>query len=232
MGKKKKIYKFSKSLNNLIPNVEDTRKLLNIYSEKVLKKRTQKEERLLLNSYWVLMTACWESFIEDLASEAFDFLLRECKTSDAFPNKLKSIVTEKLVKDESPLGIWALADSGWRNELESKKKEVLENLNTPSSTNIDEMFFRLLGLRHLSSGWHWHGIAVKGVNERLRSCIKTRGDIAHRVSTSENLTKRKVKNFGYFIYRLSVLSNNTVRIYIYNKTKKYPWGSSKYGSIK
>lgn len=84
----------------------------------------------------------------------------------------------------------------------------------------------------MSSYWHWSGASSKNVKERLRRYLKTRGEISHRVSNPKKLTEKEAKKFREFIYKLSVLSNNTVRTKLYNKTKQYPWNKVKYGTIK
>lgn len=229
-----KSYKFSKSLINLIKNLNDVSLLEKLYSEKIKRGRGRKERKyqILLKSYLVLATACWEAFVEDLVDEALEFLLKECRNPNKFPRKVKSVVAEKLKKEKNSLSIWVLAGAGWKKTLKSHKKEVLDEyaINTPVYEKIDNMFLSIVGMKNLSSNWHWKGISPGRARELLDGYIKIRGDIAHRISTHEKLTMRKVKNFLSFIYRLSTISNNTVRVHLFKITKKYPWGRAKYRS--
>nr|QLG05154.1 hypothetical protein [Pseudomonas aeruginosa] len=85
----------------------------------------------------IFVTACWESYIEDLAVEAFDFLLAHAPTAAAIPNKVKSLAIKDIKNDPNPLKLWDLADTGWQAILLAHKTEVHEKwlgkFNTPKS---------------------------------------------------------------------------------------------------
>src|SRR5687768_3328025 len=73
--------------------------------------------QVLNKSAVVLLTACWEAYIEDLAATSFDWLLAQCPQADAFPNRVRARAALALRDDKNAMAIWALAGDGWRSVL-------------------------------------------------------------------------------------------------------------------
>src|SRR2546422_11022276 len=65
----------------------------------------------------VFVTACWESFIEDLATEAFDFMLSKVLSADKIPAKVRDHATKPLFDQKDSRKVWDIADAGWRAVL-------------------------------------------------------------------------------------------------------------------
>jgi hypothetical protein len=175
----------------------------------------------------VLLVACWEAFIEDLASHSFEFLLNHSGNHNTFPAKVLTRASKSFWDSKDERGVWSLAGSGWKAVLQSHKdnilKDFLGNFNTPRATQIDEMFESLVGFSNLSSNWSWQGMRSTQAKKKLSELITLRGAIAHRVSASRSVTKRDVIANGVFITRLAITSGNTLRNYIHRRTGKYPW---------
>ena len=55
----------------------------------------------LLKSSIVLITACWESFLEDAVTQAFDFLLCNISNSDNLPKQPRKIIAVSIKRDKN-----------------------------------------------------------------------------------------------------------------------------------
>ena len=187
---------------------------------------------ILNKSGIVLLTACWEAFIEDTASTAFEYVLK--KTAD--PSKLPSSVPKRVAKavrdDKHELRPWDLAGDGWRKVLAEYKDKMLHSqvrfFNTPKAGNIDALFEDLLGLPRISDVWHWHKMTAAKARDRLADYIELRGDIAHRVKTSKSVHKQSVTNYGDFVGRLAAATANATSEHVRSLVGSYPWPTYMY----
>lgn len=183
----------------------------------------------------VLLAACWEAFVEDCASTAFEFVLDEVKDPGKLPKVVRQRVARFLKEDKNELAVWNLAKDGWKDALRTFKQRMLHThvsfFNTPKAGNVDALFDTLLGLPNLSKCWHWQGMSVTSAKRRLADYIELRGAIAHRVKTSNSVHKSKVTNFAEFITRLAVRTANVVRRHVRSLVGKYPWNGYKYGEF-
>src|SRR4030088_2549074 len=85
---------------------------------KELQQDLAKDERLevLHRAAVVFIAACWESYIEDVALEAFDYLLQNATTPDVFPARVKVLASKELSQDKDERRIWELV-TGWKDIL-------------------------------------------------------------------------------------------------------------------
>src|ERR1700761_8652700 len=148
---------------------------------------------VLNRSAIIFITACWESYIEDLASEAFDFLLINAPTSSVIQNKVKVLASKALVADSDKSKVWEIADSGWRTVLQNHRDTTLHSwlgsFNTPKTAQVNGLYEELLGLKNLSSKWYWKKMPKENSQRKLDEFIQVRGDIAHRLNTAETVQK-------------------------------------------
>jgi hypothetical protein len=75
----------------------------------------------------VLLTACWEAFIEDAASAAFEFLLNESSDATKLPKEILKRVAKFVKEDKNELKVWDLAQSGWKQVLHDYKRQMLRS---------------------------------------------------------------------------------------------------------
>ena len=74
---------------------------------------------VLNKSAVVLVTAFWEAYCEDLATEALQHLVEKAETADKLPLELRKHVARELARDEHELAVWQLAsnENGRINQL-------------------------------------------------------------------------------------------------------------------
>jgi HEPN superfamily RiboL-PSP-like protein len=213
-------------LDSMKKNMFEVVTLLDIHTDtKVHSSKLQ----VLNKSSIVLAVACWEAFIEDLATDAFNIILKNSITPDVFPSKVLALAANKLKLEDDERKIWNIAGDGWKNVLEDYKEELFKKsigkLNTPRVEQIDNIFNQLIGMKKLSRKWHWAGMSNNNAIQKLDELITTRGEISHRAATSKFISKKYARDSIYFLTRLSVKSGNNVGRYIETCTGKNPWAT-------
>jgi len=222
---------------NMSANMTEVDRLLAIHGQITGTSRGRRHRVEVLNkSGIVLITACWESCVEDLAIQAFDFLLKQATSPDNFPRKIRVLASRQLKEASDPTRVWELAGDGWRKVLAEYRKSILDkfvgSLNTPRSDNIDKLFADLLDIRQISSSWTWGKRSATRNKKTLDGFIKLRGDIAHRVSTSKSVTKAKVRDYRDFAFCIAVKTSNLVKEEMKKKTGNVPWKNWSFGPVK
>ena len=208
----------------LIANVKEVNRLSQIHSQLTAPGPGRKRYVQILNkSSIVLFAACWEAFVEDLATEALEFLIRNAKSPMVVPD----YVRERVGKAHLGIKAWDLAGSGWKKALRGNLKGVLarttEKLNTPRAEHVDDLFHQVVGLPAISSSWYWPGRSVAQSKEALGDLITLRGDIAHRLTTARSVHLKNVNDSRLLIMRLAVKSHNRVRAFLEKNVGKFPW---------
>lgn len=210
-------------------NILEIERLLHIAdAAPILKHHDHRRDISVLNkSCVVLLVACWEAFVEDLASTSFEFLLSHAQDHNTFPSRLLTLTSRSFWEAKDERGIWSLAGDGWKTILTQHKNEILAkhvgSFNTPRADQVDGMFDSVLGLKRLSSEWHWKGMKAPQARSKLGHLITLRGDIAHRVSIDKPVSQQFVRNNAEFVGRLCVVSSNTLRSFIHTRVNMFPW---------
>lgn len=217
-------------------NLEEVVRLVEIHEELSGTGRGYKHRVEVLNkSAIVLLVACWESFVEDLAESAFSIILSRATDPMVFPNNVLAMVAKSLRENKNDTFIWKLAGDGWKSIMKSYKLTVFQKytgtLNTAKTAQVDGIYASLIGLKKLSSHWHWRRMSSKNATNKLDALISLRGDIAHRVAAAKRVTKGNVKDYTDFVNRIAVETSNAVRDLINKQTKKDCWPSFTYESI-
>jgi hypothetical protein len=212
----------------LLNNLAEVHRILEIHEELTGPGPGYRPNVGVLNkSAIVLLVACWEAYIEDLAKTAFDFLLSRAKSHDLFPNKVLTEASKKLRNAIDQRTVWRLAGEGWKKVLTEHKEDALKRyigkLNTPKPDQVNELFEELLGMRSMSSNWHWPGCSVDKATKKLEELVALRGAIAHRVKTSRKVYKRSVERYVKFINRIAMETSNATRQVLLERTKRAPW---------
>jgi hypothetical protein len=224
------------SIRGLNQNIGEVRRLLAIHEHVGGASPGRKHNLEVLNkSGIVLLVACWEAFIEDLASAAFDAMLTHATDHTIFPADVLTLASHGLKNASDNREVWKLAGSGWKSVLHTHKAEVFKEyvgkLNTPKPKHIDALFSALIGLSSMSQGWAWSKTSTDAAIEKLNRLVELRGSIAHRVAAAKSVHKSDVTAHMDFIYRLAVRSSNRTRAFIYSRVKVRPWPGYVYGKF-
>lgn len=175
----------------------------------------------------VFISACWESYIEDVCMEGFDFLLCNVEEPNKIPIKVKTIAARELRNDKDERRIWELAGLGWKNILINHKTSIRENwlkdFNTPKSKQVRILFLELLGIADITSNWHWADITVETACAELDKFISIRGNIAHRIKHEETVHKSWAKEFLVHITTLVNLTDLAISTHLFSVTATRPW---------
>lgn len=220
----------SKAMDNLFSNMNDVIQLVKLHVTLTGQEPGRRFGVEVLNkSAIVLVTACWEAYIEDLAEEAFDFLLDASLDHSGIPTKVQGLVGRSLKEEPDDKSVWKMADEGWRTVLQNYKANVLKRytgtLNTPRPDKIDKIFEELIGLQNLSSRWAWRHMSSGEAVNRLTKYIELRGAIAHRVSVRTAVRKSDAVEYASFVLRLAAKTTNTVGKYLTDITGQESWRS-------
>ena len=98
----------------------------------------------------IFISACWESYVEDSAREAFDYLLQFANTPEVVPARIRTLAARELRESKDERRIWELAGYGWKKVLSDHRDVVLEKrlraFNTPKSIQVSQLYSELLDL--------------------------------------------------------------------------------------
>jgi RiboL-PSP-HEPN len=211
-------------IDDLLSNLMEVDRLAAIHA-KVTKPGPGRKHNVevLHKSGIVLLVACWEAFIEDLAESGLSTLAEASKEPVFIPEDVRERIASRLAGKKA----WELAGEGWKQACRDHLKEVLIRtigaLNTPKTAQVDDLFEKVLGLKKLSSSWSWKGRSVTSCQSALDNLIVLRGSIAHRVTTAHGVRKSDVLQARELVTRLAVQSHNAVNKHIEKLTGEEPW---------
>ena len=188
---------------------------------------------VLNKSAIVLITAFWEAYCEDIAAEGLEHIVEHAKSAGALPDELKKIIAKKLAGESHELAVWKIADDGWRQylkgHLEDLKKERDRRLNTPKTTQIDELFKTAVGIEKMSGHWYWPGkLKSDRARKKLDGYVSLRGEIAHRGRPDTSVTKKKVTDYFEFVKMLVAKTGGEVNKHVFKVTKKRLWREKRF----
>lgn len=188
--------------------------------------------QVLNKSAIVLLAACWEAYVEDLAIASFDWLLTKSPSPNVFPNRVRARASHALREDKNELAIWALAGDGWRSVLTNHRNTsigaMIGTFNSPKAQQVDNLYESLLGIPSLSGEWRWPGMPVDKARRKLDQLIGIRGNIAHRVRHVRQVRRPEVDDYVAFINRLAYCSHIGVVNYLTGITNESPWSPVQY----
>lgn len=118
---------FPAHVSSLIENVQDVLLLMDLHVHLIGGKVGRPADwEVLHKSGVVLLVACWEAYVEDLAKNAFDEMLAHGEDPSAFPNKVLALACKPLKEDHNHLEPWKLAGDGWRSVLGDYRDALLD----------------------------------------------------------------------------------------------------------
>jgi RiboL-PSP-HEPN len=159
----------------------------------------------------VLLVACWEAYLEDVAAFAFQKLLACCTEPREFPKDVLKRVGDSLRACKDERMIWNIAGDGWKAALSDYRSKVIDSFHNPNSKSVDGFFFQVLGLKEISTCWHWPGMSVERARAKLNGLVSIRGSIAHRVKHTAPVHLSQVKNYRGHVRRLVQKTDRKIR---------------------
>jgi hypothetical protein len=175
----------------------------------------------------VFITACWESFVEDVASEAFDLMFANVPNALALPSKVRDLATKAIFDQKDSRKVWDLADSGWRQIIAAHRAATLERwigtLNTPKTSQVNRLFDELLGLPNISAHWHWQNMSQAQAEEKLDEYISIQGNIAHRTAHNETIYKNWIADYVSHVSYLVDRTEAPIAAHLLGITNRQPW---------
>ncbi len=187
---------------------------------------------VLNKSAIVFLTACWESFVEDMAVAAFDMLLDGATEHIVFPMSVLAEASRTLKEDEDDRAVWELAGDGWKNVLLAHRDETcdryLRKLHIPRAEQVDLLYRKLIGIGSLSNHWHWPRTPSEQAIKQLDELITLRGEIVHRVAATTAVRKNHVQGASRLITHLVVTSHEAVARHLGERLGKREWASYSY----
>ena len=223
----------ARHLDTLLANLKEVKRLLEIHTQISGQTVGARHNVEVLNkSGIVLLVACWEAYVEDLASVSFHLLLRRAKQPNDFPGTVLVLASRSLRENKDERRVWELAGEGWKAVLRGHGEQMLKryvgNFNTPKPKQIDELFASLIALPKVSKKWSWHKCKPADARARLNRLVSLRGAIAHRVSTPRSVLKRHVVHATSFVGRLAVATHNAMNKSLGARLGHRPWRDYEY----
>jgi RiboL-PSP-HEPN len=166
---------------------------------------------VLNKSAVVLLVACWEAYLEDVVSHAFEVALEDCQDPLNFPKEVWRLVGLSLRQAKDERVIWGLAGQGWKHVLLEHKNNMIKKFHNPKSRRVDELFHNVLGITTVSKCWRWPGISNTKARKKLDGIVNVRGRIAHRVQHSSPVRLKTVKNYQGHVQRLVLITDVEIR---------------------
>ena len=213
----------SKSKESFELHSKDIERLLAIHKELVGEGPGRKYDVSVLHkAAIVLITAFWEAFCEDLASEALAHIVNNSATADALPEKLRKDIAKELKNSQHDLAMWGLADGSWRAlvtaRIDDMAVERNRALNTPKASNIDGLFAKAIALDEVSANWKWNGMSKAAAVKRLNDYVSVRGAIAHRGDADDAVRKSDVTTYFEHVTKLADKTHEAVSAYVTSAT--------------
>jgi len=209
--------------DGLQQKMKDVDRLLEIHKELTGTGYLRPKAAVLYKSGVVLITACWEAFIEDVVTKALDFIVTNIPAQEKLPKELRKIVAQHLKNDKHELSVWTLAGEKWKNRATDILKEPVDQFHVPTHGNIDKLFKKVINLKEVSEKWYWPGMSKERTRKKLNDYIDIRHDIAHKSTTDAEVLRWNVEEYSNHVCRIAKITCNTTRDYVHEITNEYPW---------
>jgi hypothetical protein len=218
----------SKARTAFDKNAQDVDRLLKIHSDVGGDAKGRRFGLEVLNkSAIILLTAIWEAYCEDIASEALEHLIAHVPSGTALPTELKKRIVGDIKADHNELAMWELADGGWKVRVQARlaalTAERNRRLNTPKTEQINELFASAIGLAKMSDAWRWKKMSPAKAREKLDNYVALRGSIAHRGAAEAGVKKAQVQDYFKHVKRLVAKTGGRVNTHVKDATGKPLW---------
>ncbi|MFG1287921.1 MAE_28990/MAE_18760 family HEPN-like nuclease [Xanthobacter versatilis] len=210
----------SKARIALSDNLKDIDQLMLFHSSQGGSTRGRRHGLEVLNkSAIVLITSFWEAYCEDIADEALNHIVNNVASADKLPKELKKKVAKEIKESKNEIEMWNISDQNWKNYILSRmsryKIERDRNLNTPKTSNINDLFDYTIGLKNISNGWDLTSKTnAASASAKLDKFIILRGSIAHRGVSSNSVKKVDVTKYLDLIKAIAAKTGGSVNSHV------------------
>lgn len=209
-------------------NAQDVELLLQIHSDVGGDAKGRRFGLEVLNkSAIVLLTAIWEAYYEDIATEALEHLIANVPSGSALPKELKKRIASDIKADQNELAMWDLADWGWKTRVQARlaalTAERNRRLNTPKTEQINELFASAIGVANVSDAWRWKKMSATKAKDKLDKYVALRGAIAHRGGAAAGVKKAQVQDYFRHVKRLVGKTGGRINSHVKDATGKPLW---------
>jgi len=214
----------SKAKDRFLENKADVERILEIHQKLGGAARGRRFGLEVLNkSAVIVITACWEAYVEDVAREAFDHMLNHCSDASTFPSKVRALAGKVLREAKDERRIWALAGDGWKTVLVEYRDRMMSRFHAPNKENVDELVFDMLDLKDVSASWRWRRMSSKDAVRKLNTYVEMRGKVAHRVAYTTPISKANVRDYLGHVELLVEKTDRAVYEHVRKRTGLQPW---------
>lgn len=219
----------SKAWQSFEKNATDIERLLELHAQVGGNAPGRRYNLEVLNkSAIVLITAFWEAYCEDVAAEGLAHIVKHAKSAEVLPLELRKQIAKDLKGDQNEIGVWKIADDGWRQHLTDRFSELKDQrdrrLNTPKTANIDQLFRSAVGIKNISGVWHRpRRMSVKRAREKLDKYVELRGSIAHRGRSGTSVKKAQVVDYFDFVRSIASKTGGAVNKHVKAVTGRPLW---------
>ncbi len=215
----------SKALQRYQSKLSDIRDLFEIAdllpgASKGERGRRSENQKVLHKSAIVLLTASWETYVENLLIESVDFLSSKAHTPDVLPIDLRKSISKY---DKNELFHWQFSGDNWRIITSTYIRHSLRNFNTPKSSNIIEVFSSHLGIIDISKSWSRRNKAQEQAVETLDEWLNERHKIVHGDLSDPRYLKRDVISYQEFLEKTVSLTDEAVKKHLKKLVGIDPW---------
>jgi hypothetical protein len=169
---------------NLSMELKDIGYLLELYDDIARETSGSRDphREVLKRAGVILAVTAWETLIEDVLTAKFEERLEQAQTPDDVRSTFNLAADRWLPespKRPKPPTLDQWTGTRWKLLVREKFQSDVAGLNTPSSTNIRELFKRYLEV-DITASWKWKGVSSHIACQKLDRLIELRGSLAHR----------------------------------------------------
>jgi hypothetical protein len=182
--------------------------------------RRHSDLEVLHKSAIVLLTACWEAYVEKILTESITIIARDLSDPLFLNTDLRRAVavakTKKVaVSGQNEMYPWFFVGDGWRQLLLEFARWKISELNTPDTSAIRELSGLLLGIDPTQS-WGRTGKNAKDAMDRLDEYLSDRHVIAHGAIAGKKFSKSYVTDYLAFLDITVQKTEDTIRACLKN----------------
>ena len=169
----------------------------------------------------VLITACWESYLETLLRKVFEFLL-DSASYEIIPESLKRIVRTEIIQGKDHAFIDQLIcqtteeedlTDAWKEILKRYVEEKINSFHTLSKEKVNKLFEHTLVLNNLSDCWSWQNRTQENAITQFHKYLNIRHKIVHG-NMNKNVVKKDAQDYLTIVEHLVDETEKKVKSHI------------------